>query len=148
MIEKVYSHPELKNCPIDTTFKIIGQKWTVLILREMFRNQTQFNHILANIEGLTPRLFTQRMKTLQRLGIVERRIFSESHPKHEQFYEITVRLLTTSNQDNVDKEIASTTANEVWNTTQNIRDCVRVAKMAKSVEDVNWLVKSFLNKDI
>jgi DNA-binding HxlR family transcriptional regulator len=84
MIEKVYSHPELKNCPIDTTFKIIGRKWTVLILREMFRNQTQFNRILENIEGLTPRLFTQRMKTLQGLGIVERRRVSES-PIHIEY---------------------------------------------------------------
>jgi hypothetical protein len=49
MIEKVYSHPELKNCPIDTTFKIIGQKWIVLILREMFRDQTQFNRKLLAI---------------------------------------------------------------------------------------------------
>jgi DNA polymerase III delta prime subunit len=66
---------------------------------------------------------------------------------YEQFYDITIRLLTTtSNQPNVDEEIASTTANEVWNasTARNIRDCVRVAKMAKSVEDVKWLVKSFL----
>jgi hypothetical protein len=43
----------------------------------------------------------------------------------------------------VDEEIAVTTAYAVWNTTQNIRDCVRVPEMAKSVEDVNWLVKSF-----
>jgi hypothetical protein len=33
-------------------------------------------------------------------------------------------------------------------TAQNIRDCVRVAKMAESVEDVNWLVKYFLNNDV
>jgi holliday junction DNA helicase RuvB len=46
---------------------------------------------------------------------------------YEQFYDITIRLLTTS--------------------ARNIRDCVRVAKMAKSVEDVNWLVKSFLNNN-
>jgi Holliday junction DNA helicase RuvB len=66
---------------------------------------------------------------------------------YEQFYDITIRLLTTSNQHNVDEEIAKVTADEVWNissTTKNIRDCVRVAKMAKSVEDVKWLVKSFL----
>jgi hypothetical protein len=43
-------------------------------------------------------------------------------------------------------DIAKVTADAVWNTStaRNIRDCVRVAKMAKSVEDVNWLVKSFL----
>ena len=69
---------------------------------------------------------------------------------YEQFFEITVRLLTTSDQYSIDKEIAKVTADAVWNTsttTKNIRDCVRVAKMAKSVEDVNWLVKSFLNND-
>jgi DNA-binding HxlR family transcriptional regulator len=84
MIEKVYSHPELKNCPIDTTFKIIGRKWTVLILREMFRNQTQFNRILENIDGLTPKVLTQRMRTLQRLEIVERRIVLAS-PIHIKY---------------------------------------------------------------
>jgi replication-associated recombination protein RarA len=63
---------------------------------------------------------------------------------YEQFFGITVRLLT-SDQHNVDEEIAEVTADAVWNTsTRNIRDCVRVAKMAKSVEDVKWLVKSFL----
>jgi MoxR-like ATPase len=65
---------------------------------------------------------------------------------YEQFYEITLRLLTTSNQHNVDQEIARARANEIWNSSRNIRDCIRVAQMAKSVEDVNWLVKSFLNK--
>jgi holliday junction DNA helicase RuvB len=63
---------------------------------------------------------------------------------YEQFFDITVRLLTTSNQHNVDEEIANATADAVWNTSRNIRDCVRVAKMAKSVEDVKWLVESFL----
>jgi MoxR-like ATPase len=66
--------------------------------------------------------------------------------EYEQFYEITIRLLT-SNHYNVDEEIARATADSVWNTTQNIRDCIRVAKMAKSVEDVKWLAKSFLNKE-
>jgi MoxR-like ATPase len=65
---------------------------------------------------------------------------------YEQFYEISVRLLTCD-QYNVDEEIAKATADAVWNTsscTRNIRDCVSVAKMAKSVEDVTWLVNEFL----
>ncbi|HEY9386077.1 MAG TPA: ATP-binding protein [Nitrososphaeraceae archaeon] len=65
---------------------------------------------------------------------------------YEQFFDITVRLLTTSDQHSVGEEIAKVTADAVWNTStaRNIRDCIRVAKMAKSAEDVNWLVKSFL----
>ena len=64
---------------------------------------------------------------------------------YEQFFDITVRLLT-SDQHSIDEEIAKVTAYAVWNASsaRNIRDCIRVAKMAKSVEDVKWLVKSFL----
>jgi hypothetical protein len=46
-----------------------------LILREMFRNRTQFNRI---IDALTPRASTQRIKSLQRLDLVERRVISKS----------------------------------------------------------------------
>jgi hypothetical protein len=67
---------------------------------------------------------------------------------YEQFCDITVRLLT-SGQHSVDEEIAKAAADAVWSTSsRNIRNCIRVAMMAKSVEDLNWLVKSFLNKDI
>jgi replication-associated recombination protein RarA len=68
---------------------------------------------------------------------------------YEQFSDITVRLLTASNQHNVNEEIAKATTDAVWNTStaRNIRDCVRVAKMAKSVEDVNWLVNAFLKNN-
>ena len=62
---------------------------------------------------------------------------------YEQFYEITQRLLA-SNQYNVDEEIAKATAKAVWNTSRNIRDATKIAKIAKSVEDVDWVVSNFL----
>jgi Holliday junction DNA helicase RuvB len=61
---------------------------------------------------------------------------------YEQFYEITTRLLA-SNQYNVDEEIAKATTTGVWNTSRNIRDAIKIAKMAKSVEDVSWLATTF-----
>jgi Holliday junction DNA helicase RuvB len=64
---------------------------------------------------------------------------------YEQFYEITVRLLT-SDQYNLDEEIAKTAAEAVWNTSRNIRDTIKIAKMAKSVEGVDWLVTTFLTR--
>ena len=65
---------------------------------------------------------------------------------YEQFYGVTVRLLT-SHHYNVDEEIARTTADAVWKTSKNIRDSIKIARMAKAVEDVKWLVQSFLNKE-
>jgi replication-associated recombination protein RarA len=61
---------------------------------------------------------------------------------YEQFYEITLQLLT-SNQYNVDEEIAKAIAEAVWNTSRNIRESIRIARISKSVEDIDWLVTTF-----
>jgi Holliday junction DNA helicase RuvB len=63
---------------------------------------------------------------------------------YEQFYEITLRLLT-SNQYNVDEEIAKAIAEAVWNTSRNIRESIRIATISKSVKDVKWLATVFLS---
>jgi Holliday junction DNA helicase RuvB len=62
---------------------------------------------------------------------------------YEQFYEIAIKLLT-SDCHNVDGEIAKATAHAVWNTSRNIRDSIKIAKMANSEEEVEWLVTTFL----
>ncbi len=87
MLEIVYNSSELRSCPIETTFKIIGKKWTVLIVREMLRGTKQFNRFLENIEGITPKVLTERLRELQKLGIVKRRIVSEYPVRVE--YEMT-----------------------------------------------------------
>src|SRR5215207_10526389 len=87
MIEVVYNNPELKSCPIEATFRIIGKKWSVLIIREMLRGTTQFNRFLENIEGITPKVLTERLRELQKFGIVRRSIVSEYPIRVE--YEMT-----------------------------------------------------------
>ena len=63
---------------------------------------------------------------------------------YKQFYGITVRLLT-SNHYNVDEEIAKATADAVWKTSRNIRESIRIAKIAKTVEDVDLLANTFFD---
>jgi DNA-binding HxlR family transcriptional regulator len=77
IIATVSDMPELKSCPIETTFKIIGKRWTVLIIREILRGHTQFNRFLENIEGISPKVLTERLRELERLGIIRRKIVSE-----------------------------------------------------------------------
>jgi holliday junction DNA helicase RuvB len=66
---------------------------------------------------------------------------------YEQFYQITIELLTK--QYKVKEEIAKSTAYAVWNNTKaaNIRDCVKIARMTKSIEDHNFIVNAFLNNN-
>lgn len=62
---------------------------------------------------------------------------------YEEFYEITMRLLT-SNHYKVDEEITRAAIDAVWNTSRDLRDVIRIVKMAKTMKDTEWLVTTFL----
>jgi len=80
---------ELKSCLIKTTFKIIGKRWTVLTTTEILRGNTQFNRFMENIGGISPKVLTERLRELERLGIIRRRIVSEYAVRVE--YNLTER---------------------------------------------------------
>jgi Holliday junction DNA helicase RuvB len=62
---------------------------------------------------------------------------------YEQFYEITVKVLK---RQNINEEIAKATANAVWKRIKSgdIRSCIRIARMAKSVQDIDFITETFL----
>ena len=64
---------------------------------------------------------------------------------YEQFYQITMKLLTQQQQHKVKEEIANAAVDAVWNKMKsgNIRDCVKIGRMAKSIEDVNFIADTF-----
>jgi DNA-binding HxlR family transcriptional regulator len=70
---------ELKSCPVDNTFKIIGKKFTVLILRNMiYSKQKHFNEFLNTIEGINPNTLSTRLREMERNKIIEREIFHDT----------------------------------------------------------------------
>jgi hypothetical protein len=62
---------------------------------------------------------------------------------YEQFYQISVHLLTEEHK--ISQDIAKNISDKVWANTRNIRDCVKIGRMAKSVDDIQFLVGAFLN---
>jgi len=62
---------------------------------------------------------------------------------YEQFYQISVHILTEGHR--VSQNIAREVADSIWANSRNIRDCVRVGRMAKSVDAIQFLVGTFLN---
>ena len=62
---------------------------------------------------------------------------------YEQFHQISVHILTEKHKVSI--VIAKNIADKVWANSRNIRDCVRVGRMAKSVVDIQFLVSTFLN---
>lgn len=68
-------------CPIDNTFKIIGKKFTIHILRNMMMNdQKRFNEFLNTIEGINPKTLSARLREMEKNNLIERKVFAEETP--------------------------------------------------------------------
>jgi DNA-binding HxlR family transcriptional regulator len=83
--EIMYSMEGMKNCPLDITSKLIGKKFTVLILRNMMSNQTRFNQFIESIEGINPKTLSTRLKEMEKNGLIRRKIYHET-PIRIEYY--------------------------------------------------------------
>jgi DNA-binding HxlR family transcriptional regulator len=67
-----------KVCPINNSFRIIGKKFTVLILRNMMHlGQTRFNQFLK-IEEINAKILSARLKEMEKDGLIKRKVFDEN----------------------------------------------------------------------
>ena len=70
---------QMKCCPIDNTFKIVGKKFTVHILRNMiFLNQTRFSQFLESIEGINPKTLSVRLHEMEKSKLVKRKVYPDT----------------------------------------------------------------------
>src|SRR5919198_4599149 len=77
----------MKTCPIDNTFKIIGRKFTVLILRNMINGkQTRFNQLLNSLEEGNPKTLSIRLREMEKLGLIKRKVYSHEIPIRAEYY--------------------------------------------------------------
>ena len=68
----------MKCCPIDNTFKIIGKKFTVHIIRNMgMHGQKRFNQMLDSIEDANPKTLSARLKEMEKAGLITRKVYDE-----------------------------------------------------------------------
>ena len=74
-------------CPVARTLDIIGDRWTMLILRDLFRGCSKFSNFLQSLEGISPNLLADRLKRLEERGIVKRVFYSDHPPRAE--YQLT-----------------------------------------------------------
>jgi DNA-binding HxlR family transcriptional regulator len=69
----------MKCCPIDNTFKIIGKKFTIHIIRNMsMMGQTRFNQLLDNIEDSNPKTLSARLKEMEKADLISRKVYDET----------------------------------------------------------------------
>ena len=78
--------PNLDYCPLARALNVVGDRWTVLILRDLFQARAaRFQEFLDDLPGLGPNTLADRLKKLESEGVVARRFYSEHPPRAEYF---------------------------------------------------------------
>jgi DNA-binding HxlR family transcriptional regulator len=79
------STPYNRNCPVARTLEIIGDRWTILIIRDLLLNgPRKFLDFELSLQGISPNTLSARLKTLEEADLVERR-FYEQHPPRAEY---------------------------------------------------------------
>ncbi|MDE6729860.1 MAG: helix-turn-helix transcriptional regulator [Oscillospiraceae bacterium] len=74
---------ELPACPVETTLLIIGTKWKLLILRNLFIRPWRFNDLQKSLTGISQKVLTDSLRALESDGIINRTVFAEVPPRVE-----------------------------------------------------------------
>jgi len=69
--------PYNQPCPVARTLDLIGDRWTLLIIRDLFLGKTRFSEFRKSKPAPPPKLLSERLQRLERHGLVERAVYSE-----------------------------------------------------------------------
>jgi DNA-binding HxlR family transcriptional regulator len=71
-------------CPIAHTLNVIGDRWAMLIVRDLFRQgPRRFQDFEESLKGLTPGVLSARLRELESSGVIETRLYAERPPRLE-----------------------------------------------------------------
>ncbi len=74
---------ELPDCPVATTVRLIGNKWKLLILRNLINGTQRFTDIIKTVPGISKKVLTDNLRAREADGIINREIFAEVPPRVE-----------------------------------------------------------------
>lgn len=70
-------------CHVETTLKLIGGRWKVLILRELTNGIKRFGELHRGLDGITQKMLTQQLREMEGDGIISREVYPQVPPKVE-----------------------------------------------------------------
>lgn len=74
---------ELPACPVETTLTLIGDKWKVLILRDLMPGTKRFGELKNSIGSVSQKVLTAQLRAMEESGLVNRKVYPEVPPKVE-----------------------------------------------------------------
>ncbi|WP_455505888.1 winged helix-turn-helix transcriptional regulator [Gemmiger formicilis] len=74
---------EMPACPVATTVALIGSKWKLLIIRNLMARPWRFNELKKDLEGISQKVLTDSLRSMESDGIVTRTVYPEVPPRVE-----------------------------------------------------------------
>ena len=74
---------ELPDCPVAVTVSLIGNKWKLLIIRNLLVRPWRFNELHRDLDGISQKVLTDNLRQLESDGIITRTIYPEVPPRVE-----------------------------------------------------------------
>lgn len=73
----------LPDCPVATTVQLIGNKWKLLIIRNLRIRPWRFNELQKNLDGISQKVLTDNLRSMEADGIITRTLYAEVPPRVE-----------------------------------------------------------------
>lgn len=74
---------ELPACPVEITMGLIGDKWKILIIRDLLTGKKRFGELRKSITGISQKVLTNNLRDMEKSGLVHREVFAEVPPRVE-----------------------------------------------------------------
>ena len=74
---------ELPACPVETTLMLIGDKWKMLILRDLMDGTKRFGELKKSIGHVTQKVLTAQLRDMEAKGLLTRKVYAEVPPRVE-----------------------------------------------------------------
>lgn len=74
---------EFPACPVETTLVLIGDKWKVLILRDLMPGTKRFGELKKSIGNVSQKVLTVQLRAMEESGLVHREVYAEVPPRVE-----------------------------------------------------------------
>ena len=72
-----------QRCPVAKTLEVVGDRWTLLVVRDLLGGARRFRDLQAGLPGLAPNILSERLKLMEEHGLVSRRFYSDHPPRAE-----------------------------------------------------------------
>lgn len=74
---------ELPTCPVEITIGLIGDKWKVLIIRDLLTGTKRFGELKKSLTGITQKVLTNNLRDMESSGLIKRTVYAEVPPRVE-----------------------------------------------------------------